>query len=250
LITSIQTDRLVVISDLHLGNPFSNAKKKVLPFLKWAAREKYDICINGDGLEIAQASFSKVAFEVPEFFRILGDFKRAGREVYYVTGNHDIALEHFLEDWGMMKVSPFLNVTSGQTRIRIEHGHIYDPFFVKYPRLYETLTHLGGYLLKVHPELYRAWISFERFTSKMRARKTGILGEKPEFREAALELSRRGFDAIILGHTHHPGESQLETGSLYLNPGSWMLTPHFVSIHSGKVSLVEWNSALPRRTER
>lgn len=240
MITSIRTDRLVVISDLHLGNPFSNAKKKVLPFLKWAAREKYDICINGDGLEIAQASFSKVAFEVPEFFRILGDFKRAGSEVYYVTGNHDIALEHFLEDWGMMKVSPFLNVTSGSTRIRIEHGHIYDPFFVKYPRLYESLTHLGGYLLKVHPELYRAWISFERFTSRMRARKTGILGEKPEFREAALELSRRGFDAIVLGHTHHPGESTLETGSRYLNPGSWMLTPHYVSIHSGEISLKEW----------
>ena len=242
MITSIRTDRLVVISDLHLGNPFSNAKKRVLPFLKWAARENYDICINGDGLEIAQASFSKVAYEVPEFFRILGDFKRAGREVYYVTGNHDIALEHFLEDWGMMKVSPFLNVTSGETRIRIEHGHIYDPFFVKYPRLYETLTHLGGYLLKVHPELYRAWISFERFTSKLRARKTGIIGEKPEFREAALELSRRGFDAIVLGHTHHPGESLLETGSLYLNPGSWMLSPHFVSIQSGKISLMEWEN--------
>ncbi|NDG86144.1 MAG: UDP-2,3-diacylglucosamine diphosphatase, partial [Proteobacteria bacterium] len=194
MITTIRSERLVVISDLHLGNPFSNAKKKVLPFLKWAAQERFDVCINGDGLEIAQASFAKVAFEVPEFFRVLGDFKRAGREVYYVTGNHDIALEHFLEDWGVMKVSPFLNVHSGETRIRIEHGHIYDPFFVKHPALYETLTHFGGYLLKVNPALYKLWISFERFTSRLRARKTGILGEKPEFREAALELSRRGFD--------------------------------------------------------
>lgn len=240
MITTIQSDRLVVISDLHLGNPFSNAKRKVIPFLKWAAQEKFDICINGDGLEIAQASFAKVAYEVPEFFRVLGDFKRAGREVYYVTGNHDIALEHFLEDWGLMKVSPFLNVHSGDIRIRIEHGHIYDPFFVKHPVLYERLTHFGGYLLKLHPEIYRLWISFERFTSRLRARKTGILGEKPEFREAALELSRRGFDAIVLGHTHHPGESALETGSTYLNPGSWMLAPHFVKIESGRVSLESW----------
>jgi UDP-2,3-diacylglucosamine pyrophosphatase LpxH len=229
-----------VISDLHLGNPFSNAKKRVLPFLKWAAREKYDICINGDGLEIAQASFSKVAFEVPEFFRVLGDFKRAGREVYYVIGNHDIALEHFLEDWGLMKVSPFLNVASGDIRIRIEHGHIYDPFFVKYPVLYEALTHVGGYALKLHPKLYQLWISFERFTSKLRARKTGIIGEKPHFKEAAEELSRRGFDAIVFGHTHHPGESILENGSRYLNPGSWMLTPHFVKIDQGRVHLLEW----------
>ena len=212
----------------------------MIPFLKWAAREKFDICINGDGLEIAQASFNKVAFDVPEFFRVLGDFKKAGREVYYVTGNHDIALEHFLEDWGMMKVSPFLNVTSNGTRIRIEHGHIYDPFFVKFPVLYETLTHWGGLLLKLHPEFYRLWISFERFTSKLRARKSGIVGEQPHFREAALELSRRGFDAIVFGHTHHPGESKLETGSLYLNAGSWMLTPHYVKIENGAVSLIPW----------
>ena len=237
-----------MISDLHLGNPFSNAKKKVLPFLKWAAQEKFDVCINGDGLEIAQASFSKVAFEVPEFFRILGEFKKAGREVYYVTGNHDIALEHFLEDWGMMKVSPFLNVSSGGKRIRIEHGHIYDPFFVKFPVLYESLTHMAGFLLKLHPEFYRAWISFERFTSKLRAKKSGIVGEQPHFREAALELSRRGFDSIVFGHTHHPGKSELETGSTYLNAGSWMLTPHYVKIENGEVSLNEW--ILPLRKIR
>ena len=238
----------MVISDLHLGNPFSNAKKRVIPFLKWAAQEKFDVCINGDGLEIAQASFTKIAFDVPEFFRALGEFKKAGREVYYVTGNHDIALEHFLEDWGMMKVSPFLNVDSNGTRIRIEHGHIYDPFFVKYPVLYEFLTQIAGFFLKLHPELYRIWISFERFTSKWRAKRSGIVGEKPQFREAALELSRRRFDAIVFGHTHHPGESRLETGSQYLNAGSWMLTPHFVKIEKGKVSLVPWIE--PKRTMR
>ena len=117
MITTIQSERMIVISDLHLGNPFSKAKKRVIPFLRWASNQNYDICINGDGLEIAQASFKKIAFEVPEFFRVLGEIRRRGRQVYYVTGNHDIALEHFLEDWGMMKVSPFLNIHSGQSRI-------------------------------------------------------------------------------------------------------------------------------------
>ena len=102
MITLIKSEKLVVISDLHLGNPFSNAKKQVIPFLKWAATQNYDICINGDGLEIAQASFNKIAFEVPELFRTLGDIRKKGREIYYVTGNHDIALEHFLEDWKLV----------------------------------------------------------------------------------------------------------------------------------------------------
>ena len=244
MITEIRSDRMVVISDLHLGNPFSNAKRKVIPFLKWASRHGYDVCINGDGLEIAQANFTKVAFEVPEFFRILREISNRGREIYYVSGNHDIALEHFLEDWGVMKVSPFLNVVSGAKRIRIEHGHIYDPFFVKHPFLYETLTHFAGYLLKIAPNVYKVWISFERFKSRLRARKTGILGEPPHFREAAVELSRRGFDAVVFGHTHHPGTNELENGARYYNAGSWMLKPHYVLIEDGEVILKTWE---PRR---
>lgn len=240
MITSICAEKLVVISDLHLGNPFSEAKKRVLSFLKWAVHQGYDVCINGDGLDIAQSSFSKIAFDVPELFRILSRIRSQGRQVYYVTGNHDIALEHFLEDWGAMTVCPFLNVDSNGTRIRIEHGHIYDPFFVKHPVLYEKLTHFAGILLQVQPQIYRLWISFERWKSRMRAKKTGILGEHPSFNEAATELSRRGFDVVVFGHTHHPGFHQLETGSLYLNPGSWMLSTHYVLIENGKVSLKEW----------
>ena len=243
MITSVRSERLVVISDLHLGNPFSEAKKKVIPFLKWAAAQGYDICINGDGLEIAQSSFNRIAFDVPELFRTLGDIRKKGREIYYVTGNHDIALEHFLEDWGMMKVSPFLNVESGNSRIRVEHGHIYDPFFVKSPRMYEALTHFAGFFLKVQPRLYRLWITFEKLQSRLRARKTGIIGEHPSFKEAAEELSRRGFDAIVFGHTHHPGTKELENGAMYLNPGSWMLSTHYVLIENGRTELKEWEQS-------
>jgi UDP-2,3-diacylglucosamine pyrophosphatase LpxH len=240
MITNIQANKLVVISDLHLGNPFSEAKKKVVQFLKWAASQDFDVCINGDGLDIAQSSFNKMAFDVPELFRVLGEIRRKGRQVYYVTGNHDIALEHFLEDWGAMTVCPFLNVDSGNTRIRIEHGHIYDPFFVKHPVMYEALTHFAGYLLLLQPRIYKMWISFERWKSRMRAKKTGIAGEHPSFSEAATELSRRGFDAIVFGHTHHPGQRILESGSRYLNPGSWMLSTHYVFINNGHVTLEEW----------
>lgn len=241
MITTIKSEKLVVISDLHLGNPFSEAKKQVIPFLKWAAIQGYDICINGDGLEIAQSSFNKIAFDVPELFRTLGNIRKTGREIYYVTGNHDIALEHFLEDWGMMKVSPFLNVISGASRIRVEHGHIYDPFFVKNPRLYEALTNLAGFFLKFQPKLYKFWITFEKWQSRLRARKTGIIGEHPSFKDAAEELSRRGFDSVIFGHTHHPGVSPLENGACYFNPGSWMLSTHYVLIDNGAVELKEWS---------
>lgn len=240
MITAITSPRMVVISDLHLGNPFSKNGRKIVQFLRWATRENYDICINGDGLEIAQSSFAKMTYEVPEFLRALSEIRKAGREVYYVVGNHDIALEHFLDDWGMMKGAPFLNVSSGEKRIRIEHGHLYDPFFVRYPKLYELLTSIAAIPLHFFPKSYRLWIRFERWKSGRRAKKTGIVGEPKEFREAAAELARRGFDAVIFGHTHHPGTIDLEDGCTYLNPGSWLLSTHYVEIVEGEVRLKTW----------
>jgi UDP-2,3-diacylglucosamine pyrophosphatase LpxH len=172
VITKATAEKLVVISDLHLGNPFSGAHRRAAEFLRWAAGSGYDVCINGDGLEIAQASVSKMTREIPEVLRALKEVLRAGRNVYYVVGNHDIILENFLEDWGSLKVSPFLNITSGNSRIRIEHGHLYDPFFVKHPVAYEFLTHLAGFFLKIHPSLYRLWIQLEKIRARLRARST------------------------------------------------------------------------------
>ncbi len=244
MITQIRSDRMVVISDLHLGNPFSTQSRRVYAFLRWAAREGFDVCINGDGLEIAQSSFAKMTTEIPEFLRALSDVRKMGREVFYVVGNHDIALEHFLDDWGMLKASPFLNLTSGGKRIRIEHGHLYDPFFVQHPHLYEFLTRLGAIPLRIFPRSYRLWIRFERWKSGRRAKRTGITGEPREFAIAAAEIARRGFDTVIFGHTHHAGQVDLDDGGKYLNPGSWLLTPHYVEIRDGETALKTWIPSL------
>ncbi len=241
MLTNIQSDRLVVISDLHLGNPFSSSRAEIMDFLQWAADENYDVCINGDGLEMAQASLAHLVRDVPDFVQALKNLSRKGRRAFYVVGNHDMVLENFLDNWGSIHVVPFLNVRSGTHRIRIEHGHLYDPFFVNYPRLYEFLTWLGGFALKIHPKFYYLWIRFERFLSKRRFKRTGILGEHPQFKEAALELARRGFDTVIFGHTHHHGESRLGTEWRYLNPGSWLLSSHYVEIHTGHAQLKQWS---------
>jgi UDP-2,3-diacylglucosamine pyrophosphatase LpxH len=243
VITKARADRLVVISDLHLGNPFSKAQRRAVEFLRWAAKSDFDVCINGDGLEIAQASVAKMSLEIPAVARALKEVLRKGKSVYYVVGNHDIVLENFLEDWGALKVCPFLNLTSGSSRIRIEHGHLYDPFFVKHPVAYEFLTHLGGVFLKIHPSLYRLWISFEKTRARLRARRTGILGEPVEFAEAAHELVRRGFDAVIFGHTHHVGEIVLEGEHRYFNSGSWLISNHYIEIINGRTQLKEWASS-------
>lgn len=245
MITDIRADRLLIVSDLHLGNPFSQAKRPTVDFLRWAAKNGYDIAINGDGFEIAQVSFTRIARDVPEVFHALKSFTSQGRNLYYVIGNHDIALENFLNDWGGFKMAPFLNVHSGSKRIRVEHGHLYDPAFVNNPELYEFLTWAAGLLLQVNPSLYKLWIAIEKFKSKFfwksQAGQKGITGEHPAFFDAAIELTTRGFDTVVFGHTHHAGRVELPNGATYFNSGSWLMGTPLVSIENGVVTLEKWS---------
>lgn len=244
MITDIATEKMVVISDLHLGNPFCKTKRRVIDFLYWAADQGYDLCINGDGFEVAQVSFKKLAQDVPDVLHALKVISNRGRKTYYVVGNHDMTFEHFLDDWGGLKMAPFLNITSGENRIRVEHGHLYDPFFVKYPRLYEWTTIFAGFFLSIAPSLYRVWIRFEKWKSYRRAKRgEAITGESPLFARAAQELSRRGFDHIVFGHTHHVGRVELEGGHTYWNPGSWMIGTDYIAIENGGVFLKRWQKS-------
>ena len=241
MITEIHSEKLAIISDLHLGNPFCKTKRRVIAFLHWAADHGYDICINGDGFEIAQVSFRKLAQDVPDVLHALKMIGKKGRNIYYVVGNHDITFENFLDDWGNIKMAPFLNVVSGQNRIRVEHGHLYDPFFVRYPRTYEFATWVGGLFLQVSPGLYSLWIRFEKLRSARRAKRGEVItGESPSFALAAQELAQRGFDHIVFGHTHHVGEVDLGSGKRYFNPGSWMMGRAYVAIENGDIALRQW----------
>jgi UDP-2,3-diacylglucosamine pyrophosphatase LpxH len=238
----VETERMVVLSDLHLGNPYCQTARKVLDFLKDAVRAGWDICVNGDGLEIAQVSFAKLAKDVPQLFKALGRMSNDASNIYYVVGNHDMALEHFLNDWGKVVVSPFLNVRCGGQRIRVEHGHVYDPMFVFSPTLYEAMTAAGGLILNAAPRAYELWMAWEKLAwGNHTADAEGIEGEAPHFSRAAREIARRGFDAVVFGHTHHVGQVPLDRGSTYLNPGSWLAGESFVAITPDGAELREWS---------
>lgn len=240
MITSAAIDKMVVISDLHLGNPFSREPQLAMDFMKWAASQGYHICINGDGIEVAQTSPQKILTLLPEMIRTVQAVKSFNRSIFYILGNHDMGLEHFLADWGHLKVAPHLDVTCHGAKIRIEHGHLYDPLYTRNPAMYERLTHIFGMFLRISPHFYKGWIWFEKTRTKLRERKTGIIGEPPQFKEAAREIASRGFDFVIFGHTHQPGDEELEHHKRYLNPGSWLFTCHYIEINQGKVELKQW----------
>lgn len=239
IIDTVQ-DRLLVVSDLHVGNPYSAATRSLGQFFEFAENGRYNVCINGDGFEILQARFASLATESAGVLRAIRRLIERGLSVLYVVGNHDIALEHFLTAWSGIHITPFLNVSSGGARIRIEHGHLYDPSFMQNPRLYEWLTRAAGPFLHFYPDVYRLWTGYENACQRARRLFRAAGAERNVYHEAAEMLIRRGFDAVVFGHTHQSEDVTLASGGRYLNCGTWVRGGSFVEIDHGQVSLRRW----------
>lgn len=250
MITDVREPRLLVTSDTHIGNLFCDARPSFVRLLEYARRSGYNVCINGDGIDVLQTSVRKMTSETPDLLRA---FRRIASDItiYYTIGNHDHVLEHCLGDWGGLRFVPFLNVTSGDKRIRIEHGHLYDRFLMRHPEWQPRLTRFIGFCCRIHPGLYR----LDEFFKTLRYRHfDGLFGdgqdrrrrgfrddESPSFFEAAEELAQRGFDYVIFGHTHHEGVLRLsDDRAVYVNPGAWFRQPHYVLITDGRVELKPW----------
>jgi UDP-2,3-diacylglucosamine pyrophosphatase LpxH len=227
-------DRLYVISDLHLGNPSSTARGRLVEFLDYARITRTSVCINGDGFEMLQTSFSRLASDAVPVLNALRRLMHDGNRVYYLVGNHDIALEHFLEDWLFTQIAPFLNLRSGDSRIRIEHGHLYDPWFVRYPKGYERGARVLGLALLLHPDVYSLYAKAQDRTARRHR-------DDPPDLEAAEMLLERGFDTVIFGHTHNALQVELPHGQ-YVNSGNWLRGSSYVEIDNGKVELKLWEA--------
>ena len=251
MITDVRESRLLVTSDTHVGNLFCNARAGLIRLLDHARSTGYNVCINGDGIDVLQTSVTKMATETPALLR---EFRRIASEItiYYTVGNHDIIVEHCFGDWGGLRFVPFLNVTSGDRRIRIEHGHLYDEFLMKHPEWGPRWTRFLGFCCRMHPRLYGLDEFFKtvrhRYIARWRGEHEGARrpggrdDESPAFLEAAEELSQRGFDYVIFGHTHHPGIVPLNNNrAAYLNPGGWFRQPHYIVITDGEVALKPWH---------
>lgn len=242
MILDIAEDRLFVISDLHLGNPASTAAARVLPFLDHVADEGASLCIDGDGFDMLQTSFTRlVSSGVPVLSKLRRVVANGGR-VYYVVGNHDLVLEHFLDNVLTLDMAPFLNLRSGDARIRIEHGHLYDPFFAKYPDLYELATKVAGVALFLRTDIYRVWTWMaDRADQRRRTRAGGDITAASYCHGAAEMLLGRGFDAVVFGHTHNAELVQMPSGT-YVNCGNWLRGRTYVEIDHGDLALKMWEA--------
>lgn len=240
MILTAAEDHLVVVSDLHIGSPASKAEQSLGAFLDEVAASGRALCINGDGFDLLQSTASRLAISGFPMLRRLQGLATDGLQIYYVLGNHDLALEHVLFELPFT-VSPFLNLVSGERRIRIEHGHLHDPLYARAPAVYELGSRVGRLGLLAHADIYGLYSLVQRRIDTSR-RRDGRSRPYPHH-GAAADLFQRGFDAVVFGHTHIPELVEIDGGT-FANCGDWVTKRTCVTIDSGRIALHEWEPGL------
>ncbi|MGB9294429.1 MAG: metallophosphoesterase [Desulfobaccales bacterium] len=242
----IEEDHLCVISDLHLGNPAFLRSDYLKSFIMHLAREHTSLCINGDGVDLLQGTTRKLVKDLRSAVNSFKDFISQGsKKVYYVLGNHDTHLEPYLAELGIFSFTPFLEVISGGRRIHIEHGHAYDYRYNHFPKLFHNLSKVLGKLLIISPNLFHLFFKIEWFFHVRKNKKVNgsnsVLVDAHGNFSAARALFARGFDIVILAHTHLHGLHVMENGKIFANAGAWTSGKlHYLEIKHGAISLKEW----------
>jgi predicted phosphodiesterase len=186
-----------------------------------------------------------LAVDLQTAFKSIKEFLSQGTsKIYYVHGNHDLHWETYLAKSGLGSAMPFLDVVSGGRRIHIEHGHLYDRRFQRFPRVHQQIAKILGKLLKISPEFFHLFFHLEWWLYGVNKRALGPerpLFDVPRNLTAALDLFTKGFDIVILAHSHRHGLHLMEDGKVFANAGAWTSPRiHYLEIKRGTIKLKEW----------
>lgn len=184
-------DRLVVFSDLHMGDGSVRDDFRPNADLLWRALRDYylpggfALALNGDIEELQRFQLSAVRARWDSLYRVFHEF--AGRTALYkIVGNHDERLWMAPGEDGVPLRSAVRFTFDGDT-IFLFHGHQATIFFEKFNWLAEVLIRYGANALRIsnYPVVYE---SRKRYVT--------------EHRVYAFSSSRRILS--VIGHTHRP----------------------------------------------
>jgi len=232
-------ERVIFFGDAHLGGDDSaeslQREQRVVSFLE-SVPDRCDILvILGDLFDFY---FEYKTVLPARHLRVLAALEsacRAGVSCYYTAGNHDFWLGRLFSRTLGVAVIPDALLLSREgvkgTAVLAAHGDGIGPGDLGYKLLKKCLRNrvLIWLFRQVHPDWGQA---IARLTSRVSRKYTA--GLKKARVSAQAETAEKllaeipGLDAVVLGHTHVPLDSQLK-GGRYLNVGDWCTHFTYVS---------------------
>ena len=242
---------ILVISDLHLGTYGSEADE-VLAYLDTINADK--IVINGDFVDIMlfnKRFWPSSHMKVIKYFL---DLISQGKEIYYVTGNHDELMRKFLN----FKIQNFKIVNqivldTAKGKVWIFHGDVFD-FSIQT----QWLTKLAGFLYD-YMIIFNSWINKKimrplgqkrlNFSKTIKSNVKTAVQYFANFEMKAAEVAQKnGYKYVVCGHIHTPKIESFNINGeqvIYMNSGDWL-----ESLSSLEYVDNKWSIYMHKRTEQ
>ena len=222
----------IFISDVHLQDATSVKTQVVTRFFQEKASQFNQIFILGDLFDVWPGTTNYLIQKFKPVTQVLGNLVKQGHEVFYIEGNHDFRLgSYFSSELGVKVFASEICVHFGAVRAFLTHGDLANPKEKGYrflrAFLRQDLLHLA---IKPIPE---KWIfDLGANTSKL-SRSYQVMQRKPDeaskirqiYRAAAEEIFHRGYDLVVMGHTHLPDDVSITLNGKkhrYINTGDWV----------------------------
>ena len=242
---------ILVISDLHLGTYGSEADE-VLAYLDSIEADK--IVINGDFVDIMlfnKRFWPSSHMKVIKYFL---DLISQGKEIYYVTGNHDELMRKFLN----FKIQNFKIVNqivleTDEGKVWIFHGDVFD-FSIQTG----SLTKLAGFLYD-YMIMFNSWINKKimkplgqkrlNFSKTIKSNVKTAVQYFANFEMKAAEIAQKnGYKYVVCGHIHTPKIESFDINGekiIYMNSGDWLERLSSLEYVDNK-----WSIYMHKRTEQ
>ena len=239
---------LVVISDIHLGT-YGCQAKELLKYLK--SIDPKIVILNRDIIDIWQ--FNKRYFPKPHMkvVKHLLKWIVEGKEIHYLTGNHDEMLRKFKDfELGKFKISNKIVLEMDGKKAWFFHGDVFD-VTMQYSK---WLTRLGGigYDFLILLNSFINFVLFKFGRNKLSLSKTiknsvkGAVKYINRFEKTAVEIAiANGFSYVVCGHIHHPNIKEYKVGDqivTYLNSGDWIENLTALEYKKGEWSIYKYEN--------
>lgn len=218
----------VIISDIHLGSDVCQSKK-LIEFLKSIENNQVltkEIVINGDLFD--SWDFRKLKgshWKVLSAIRSLSKNKH----IVWINGNHDGPAEIISHLIGVDFLEEY-QIISGDKKILILHGDIFDSFIVKYPLLTKIADNIYRFIQKIDKSFYLAKLAKKNSKTFLRC--------SDQIRDRAKNYAiKKNAQIICCGHTHFALKDE-KSKVQYYNSGCWTDDPcSYLAVNNGVVEL-------------
>ncbi len=242
------------ISDLHLKNAHERNSNTLLRFLFYLNQnpQEHRLFLLGDIFD----AWVSDGYAFVEHYKLIIDeivkLKKAGAEVYYFEGNHDVHIDIFwTKQFNIPVIENMKYFELEGLKVRLEHGDFINPEDKAYLQ-YRELIHQPWFEFLVHnlPSPFWKWLT-EQQSGRSRKKSSRYAIENTDRIKNLIRSYARNtykekpFDLIVTGHMHIFDDYEFVCGDRKIrsiNLGTWLEAPRVLKIENKKIEIIDLNS--------